>query len=132
MQAVFRLLITSITTMILAIVVTREIPGKYYDLFQASLAVLLILSDYNEMRWSFSEIKGQKFRMVSYGLSLFLFLLCLLSAVDVITLTHIEPGMSMLKKIVNAVLAIILFVLMVINVGFVVRDVGRRDQGLGI
>lgn len=76
------------------------------------------------------EVKQQKFRLAVYGLSIILFILCLLSYFGVFSFTQIEGGLTLGKKWINYTLATAIAFLTLFNLVIMIRDTNKRDRGV--
>lgn len=95
----------------------------------STLPVLAIFKGINESRFTFREVKHQKIRLAAYGLSMALFIICLLSAAGVISITHIEPGMAEWRRTVIKGMLFSIFSLLIVNLIISIRDINRRESG---
>ena len=94
------------------------------------LPLLAILFGYNQTRFTYREIRGQKFRWTIYGLSLVVCCLCLLSFFNILPITHITPSMPIYREKIILILAVSIFLLMLLNIAISIRDINKRDNGL--
>lgn len=60
-------------------------------IFGAATPLIMILLDYNAVRFTWQEIKLQKFRLAVYALSLLLFLYPLLTTLGILSIQDLVP-----------------------------------------
>ncbi len=93
----------------------------------AALPLLMILLDYNEARFTWGEIKGQRFRLAVYCLSLALFLYHVLDFLGLFSIQHLLPAhMPEVQFGAELFLGVMFFPLLLINICFTIRDSYRR------
>lgn len=81
---------------------------------------------------SFQEWKQNSLRVLSYSFSVFLFLVCLLSFLGIISFTRTaDRNISAIHYRSLIAMAYSEFVLLIINMGFLARDSYVRDRGNG-
>lgn len=110
-----------------------ELPFHYGMLLCSTFPLSMILLNWNVSRFTFQELKRNRLRLLSYSLSTGYFLLCLLSAFQIIPI--FPPVLERISKIqCYGYLFCVYFglVLTFVNIYFVVRDSSRRDRGLPI
>lgn len=96
----------------------------------AVLPLIMIVLDYNAVRFTWREIKGQWFRLAVYGLSVLLFLYHVLAFAGVFSIPRLIPDhMDELRFYVEATLALAFAPLVLLNIGIVVRDSWRQTFG---
>lgn len=81
---------------------------------------------------TFQEIKKNGLRVLSYGLSVFLFVIYFLSFLGAIPFTRIEGNISAIHYRSLVAMAYTEYALLVINIGFLVRDSFVRDREKGL
>ena len=94
-------------------------------LLGAAMPFILILFDYNTVRFTWQEIRGQTFRLSVYALSLGLFLYHLLAYFEVISL----PLPEALRLELTLLLGLAFFPLMLVMMYYLIRDTSRRASG---
>ena len=94
-------------------------------LLGAAMPFLLILLDYNTVRFTWQEIRGQTFRLSVYALSLGLFLYQLLAYFEVISL----PLPEALRFELTQLLGLAFFPLLLVMTYYIIRDTSRRASG---
>ncbi len=109
-----------------------DLPYPQRLLLRSLLPICAIIWGYNQVRFSFREIKGQWFRLTVYGLSLLPFAICALSCARVISLTniHIAGGISAQRRAALVALVVSIAILTVFNLYFALRDGSRRERDL--
>lgn len=130
MKKVFSFLISLALGAIFLIPKIITLSSQELLLLYSLLPLLAILSGYNQTRFTYREIRGQKFRWTIYGLSLAICSLCLLSYFNFLTITHITPGMPIYRKKIILILAVSIFLLLLLNLAISIRDINKRDNGL--
>lgn len=96
-----------------------------FPLLGAAMPFLLILLDYNTVRFTWQEIRGQTFRLSVYALSLALFLYQLLAYFEVISL----PLPEALRFELTLLLGLAFFPLLLVMTYYIIRDTSRRASG---
>lgn len=96
------------------------------------LSLLVMLADYNEVRWKFADIRHQKLRLASYGLTAVMLSLLVLSDFGIIQMTKIAPGMTAAAIGVAVSAKLLVALLVLINIGYLIRDVDRKGRGVAI
>ncbi len=94
-------------------------------LLGAAMPFILILLDYNAVRFTWQEIREQTFRLSVYALSLGLFLYQLLAYFKVISL----PLPEALRLELTLLLGFAFFPLMLVMMYYIIRDTSRRASG---
>ena len=94
-------------------------------LLGAAMPFILILLDYNTVRFTWQEIREQAFRLSVYALSLGLFLYHLLAYFEVISL----PLPEALRPELTLLLGLASFPLMLVMMYYIIRDTSRRASG---
>lgn len=94
-------------------------------LLGAAMPFLLILLDYNTVRFTWQEIRGQTFRLSVYALSLALFLYQLLAYFEVISI----PLPEALRFELTLLLGLAFFPLLLVMTYYIIRDTSRRASG---
>ena len=94
-------------------------------LLGAAMPFILILLDYNTVRFTWQEIREQAFRLSVYALSLGLFLYHLLAYFEVISL----PLPEALRPELTLLLGLASFPLMLVMMYYIIRDTSRRARG---
>lgn len=94
-------------------------------LLGAAMPFLLILLDYNTVRFTWQEIRGQTFRLSVYALSLALFLYQMLAYFEVISL----PLSEALQLELTQLLGLAFFPLLLVMTYYIIRDTSRRASG---
>lgn len=92
--------------------------------FGAATPLIMILLDYNAVRFTWQEIKLQKFRLAVYALSLLLFLYHLLTTLGVLSIQDLIPEQIWFK--VNLLLGLAFAPLLLATICFIIRDTWRR------
>lgn len=124
------LLLVSTQALMFLVLATDRTSWEQNRFIGSMLPVMLIITDLNATRFSFQEIRGQKFRLTVYGLSLLLFAVHLLSFLNVISIqSAIPPRFPGLRRGVSAVLGLSFFPLMLVNIFYLIRDTDRRGHG---
>lgn len=129
MKELFRILISASLASIFFLPRYFELSSQQTMLLYGTLPILVILNGFNETRFTYREIKHQKFRWITYGLSAAVFIICLLSYFDILPVTYIGPGMSRVQRGAVIVLISMIFLLVVINLIITIGDINRRDKG---
>ena len=88
------------------------------------LGAKLVLLDYNAVRFTWQEIRHQKFRLTVYALSLLLFLYHLLAALGVVSIQSLLP--EQVRFEVNFLLNLAFAPLLLVTIYFAVRDTWRH------
>ena len=100
------------------------------SLLGAFLSLFIMGVGYNEVRYTWKEIRGQWFRLAVYGLSVLLFLYQALVLAGVFSIPSLIPAhMDDLRFYVEAALALAFAPLVLLNIGIVVRDSWRKTFG---
>lgn len=129
MKKFIRFLISLSLVAILLIPKIAELSSQQSMLLYSLLPLLAILMGFNETRFTYREVRHQKFRWTIYGLSAAVFVLCLLSRLNILPVTHIAPGMSQFQRSTVLFLAVLIVLLMLINLVISIGDINRRDKG---
>lgn len=129
MKKLFSFLISALLISIFFIPRCVALTSQQMMLLYSVLPLLAILFGFNATRFTYREIRHQKFRWISYGLSLAVFIICLFSYFDIFPLTYIGPGMSQMQKSAVIVLLGMILLLMGINLIISIGDINRRDKG---
>ena len=95
------------------------------SLLGAAAPFILLLLDYNTVRFTWQEIREQTFRLSIYALSLALFLYHLLAYFEVISL----PLPEALRLELTLLLGLAFFPLMLVMMYYIIRDTSRRASG---
>lgn len=130
MKRVFSFLISTALVTIFFIPKVFTLSSQELLLMYSLLPLLEILSGYNQTRFTYREIRGQKFRWTIYGLSLAICSLCLLSYFNFLTITHITPDMPIYREKIILILAVSIFLLLLLNIVISIRDINKRENGL--
>lgn len=130
MKNVFSFLISASLVAIFLIPKIFTLSSQELLLTYSLLPLLAILFGYNQTRFTYREIRGQKFRWTIYGLSLVVCCLCLLSFFNILPITHITPSMPIYREKIILILAVSIFLLMLLNIAISIRDINKRDNGL--
>ena len=130
MKKVFSFLISAALVTIFFIPKTVTLSSQELLLMYSLLPMLAILFGYNQTRFTYREIRSQKFRWIIYGLSLAVCSLCLLSYFNLLSITHITPAMPTYRRNLILVLVVSIFLLMVLNLAISIRDISKRENGL--
>ena len=130
MKKVFSFLISAALVTIFFIPKTVTLSSQELLLMYSLLPMLAILFGYNQTRFTYREIRSQKFRWIIYGLSLAVCSLCLLSYFNLLSITHITPAMPTYRRNLILVLVVSIFLLMVLNLAISIRDINKRKNGL--
>lgn len=130
MKKVFSFLISAALVTIFFIPKTVTLSSQELLLMYSLLPMLAILFGYNQTRFTYREIRSQKFRWIIYGLSLAVCSLCLLSYFNLLSITHITPAMPTYRRNLILVLVVSIFLLMVLNLAISIRDINKRENGL--
>lgn len=93
-------------------------------IFGAATPLIMILLDYNAVRFTWQEIKLQKFRLAVYALSLLLFLYHLLTTLGILSIQDLVPEQIWFK--VNLLLGLAFAPLLLATIYFIIRDTWRR------
>lgn len=93
-------------------------------IFGAATPLIMILLDYNAVRFTWQEIKLQKFRLAVYALSLLLFLYPLLTTLGILSIQDLVPEQIWFK--VNLLLRLAFAPLLLATIYFIIRDTWRR------
>ena len=93
-------------------------------LLGAAMPLLVMLLDYNAVRFTWQEIRHQKFRLTVYALSLLLFLYHLLAALGVVSIQSLLP--EQVRFEVNFLLSLAFAPLLLVTIYFAVRDTWRH------
>ena len=94
------------------------------------MPLIMIVLDYNAVRFTWREIKGQWFRLAVYGLSVLLFLYHVLAFAGVFSIPRLIPDhMDELRFYVEATLALVFVPLTLLTMGIVIRDSWRKTFG---
>ncbi len=110
-----------------------ELSFHYGMLLCSTYPISMILLNWNVSRIMFQEMKRNRLRLLSCSLSTGYFLLCLLSAFQIVPI--FPPVLKRISKIqcYGYLFCVYLWlVLTFVNIYFVVRDSSRRDIGLPI
>ncbi len=108
---------------------TSEHPEIASAVWGAVMPVIMMVIGYNEVRYTWREIKGQWFRLAVYGLSVFLLLYQALVLTGVFSIPSLIPAhMDDLRFYTEAALALAFAPLLLLNIGIVVRDSWRRME----
>ncbi len=129
MKKLFSFLISASLVSIFFIPRCFELSSQQTMLLYSLMPILAILTGYNATRFTYREVRHQKFRWISYGLSLAVFIVCLLSYFDILPVTYIGPDMSQVQRVAVVVLLGLNLLLMVINLIISIGDINRRDKG---
>lgn len=129
MKKLFNFLISASLVSIFFIPHYFALSSQQTMLLYSVLPILAILAGFNATRFTYREVRHQKFRWISYGLSLVVFIICLLSYFDILPVKYIGPGMSQIQKGAVIVLLGLILLLMVINLIISIGDINRRDKG---
>ena len=106
---------------------TSEDAGVAASVWGASMPVIAMVVGYNEVRYTWQEIREQWFRLAVYGLTLALFLYQMLAILGLISLPALVPAhLPDLRFTVEAALALAFVPLLLLNIGITVRDSWRR------
>ena len=100
-------------------------------LLSSTLPIAEILLNRNVSGITFQELKRGRLRLVCYSVSVIYFLLCLLSALEIVPI--FPPVLERINKAqyYGYLFCVYLFlVLTFANTYFVIRDSSRRDRGL--
>ena len=130
MKKVFSFLISAALVTIFFIPKMITLSSQELLLMYSLLPILAILFGYNQTRFTYCEIRSQKFRWIIYGLSLAVCSLCLLSYFNFLSITHITPAMPTYRRNLILVLVVSIFLLMVLNLAISIRDISKRENGL--
>ena len=130
MKKVFSFLISAALVTIFFIPKMITLSSQELLLMYSLLPILAILFGYNQTRFTYREVRSQKFRWIIYGLSLAVCSLCLLSYFNLLSITHITPVMPTYRRILILVLVVSIFLLMVLNLAISIRDINKRENGL--
>lgn len=130
MKKVFSFLISATLVTIFFIPKIVTLSSQELLLMYSLLPMLAILFGYNQTRFTYREIRSQKFRWIIYGLSLAVCSLCLLSYFNLLSITHITPAMPTYRRNLILVLVVSIFLLMVLNLAISIRDINKRENGL--
>lgn len=112
MKKVFSFLISAALGAIFLIPKMITLSSQELLLLYSLLPLLAILFGYNQTRFTYREIRGQKFRWTVYGLSVAVCSLCLLSYFNFLPITYIAPGMPAYRKKIILVLIVSILLLM--------------------
>ena len=104
--------------------VTAGTAGAAGRLLGAAMPLLVMLLDYNAVRFTWQEIRHQKFRLTEYALSLLLFLYHLLAALGVVSIQSLLP--EQVRFEVNFLLNLAFAPLLLVTIYFSVRDTWRH------
>lgn len=132
MKKVFSFLISAALVTIFFIPKVVTLSSQELLLMYSLLPMLAILFGYNQTRFTYREIRSQKFRWIIYGLSLAVCSLCFLSYFNLLSITHITPAMPTYRRNLILVLVVSIFLLMVLNLAISIRDINKRENGLPI
>lgn len=130
MKKVFSFLISAALVTVFFIPKIVTLSSQELLLMYSLLPMLAILFGYNQTRFTYREIRSQKFRWIIYGLSLAVCSLCLLSYFNLLSITHITPVMPTYRRKLILVLVVSIFLLMVLNLAISIRDINKRENGL--
>ena len=132
MKQVFSFLISAALTGIFVVPKIMPLSSQGLLLMYSLLPLLAILFGYNQTRFTYREIQGQKLRRIVYGLSFAVFGLCFLSYFNFLPITQVTPAMSPYQRKIIFVLAVSIFLLMLVNLAISIRDIHRREHGLSL
>ena len=113
MKKVFSFLISAALVTIFFIPKMITLSSQELLLMYSLLPILAILFGYNQTRFTYCEIRSQKFRWIIYGLSLAVCSLCLLSYFNLLSITHITPAMPTYRRNLILVLVVSIFLLLI-------------------
>ncbi len=85
-QRMFGTILSIAITMIMLYTLTADGAEDAGNVLGAALPLIVILLDYNAVRFTWREVRRQKFRLTVYALSLLLFLYHLLAALGVVSI----------------------------------------------
>lgn len=120
------------TGIMIYLFVLRQQGRRGSEIILPLLSLLVMLADYNEVRWKFSDIRHQKLRLASYGLTAVMLSLFALSDLEIIQMTKIVPGMTAAAIGVAVLAKLLVALLVLINIGYLIRDVDRKGRGVAI
>ena len=130
MKKVFSFLVSAALGGIFLIPKMITLSSQELLLLYSLLPLLAILFGYNQTRFTYREIRGQKFRWTVYGLSVAVCSLCLLSYFNFLPITYIAPGMPAYRKKIILVLIVSILLLMLLNLAISIRDINKRENEL--
>lgn len=90
----------------------------------AALPLIVLLLDCNAARFTWREIRRQKFRLTVYALSLLLFLYHLLTALGTVSIQNLLP--VQIRFEVDLFLGLAFAPLLLVSICFLIRDTWRR------
>ena len=90
----------------------------------AALPLIVLLLDYNAVRFTWREVRRQKFRLTVYALSLLLFLYHLLAALGAVSIQRLVP--ERVRFEVDLLFGLAFVPLLLAMICFLIRDTWRR------
>lgn len=134
MKMIFWILLSIPLSIILYRIRFTVISLQERAVLDSALTLFPILMGLNAHRYAFSEICNQYFRLIMYGISVALFLFHLtayLAHLGIIPIWHFPfYNLSPTSLTMYRVTRFATHTLLIINIGYYVRDAWRRDHGI--
>lgn len=117
-------------SLVMILVVRRGLePPLHWDMLLGSLLPPLeILWGWNRARFTVREIRYQKFRLTVYGLSVIVFLLCLLPCVGILPTAGVDGSLTKVQVAAVKGMVFLIIGLVVANLVISHRDNTRREE----
>lgn len=123
-QRLIEAILSVAITIIMLYTLTADGAEDAGNVLGAALPLIVLLLDYNAVRFTWREVRRQKFRLTVYALSLLLFLYHLLAALGVVSIQGLVP--EQIRFEVDLLLSLAFVPLLLVMIGFLIRDTWRR------
>ena len=123
-QRVIEAILSIAITIIMLYTLTADGVEDAGNVLGAALPLIVLLLDYNAVRFTWREVRQQKFRLTVYALSLLLFLYHLLAALGTVSIRRLLP--EQVRFEVEMLLGLAFAPLLLVMICFLIRDTWRR------
>ena len=123
-QRVIEAILSVAITLIMLYTLTADGAEEAGNILGAALPLIVLLLDYNAVRFTWREVRRQKFRLTVYALSFLLFLYQLLTALGAVSIRRLLP--EQLRFEVDLFLGLAFAPLLLAMICFLIRDTWRR------
>lgn len=123
-QRLIEVILSIAITIIMLYTFTADGAEDAGNILGAALPLIVFLLDYNAVRFTWREVRRQKFRLTVYALSLLLFLYHLLAALGTVSIQRLLP--EQVRFEVEMLLGLAFVPLLLVMIYFLIRDTWRR------